>query len=108
MQLCFVLVALVAPIHGLSVGREVHTEDAVILKPGNSSLSGSVNLRGLGYYYTSFYQDKSCDSSSMVLQEGYVTGKCLQLKLSKKDKAIVKSPSVRFDCSGIAGKKLEC
>ncbi len=74
----FLPVALAIPI-SVSFGRDVHIEDVAILKPGNSSLSGAVNLKGLGYYYTSFYQDAACSDASKTFQEGYATGKCLQL-----------------------------
>ena len=50
-----------------------------------------VNTRGMGYYYSSFYQGTSC-AGTPTYQEGYVTGKCLKLG----------SPvgaSVRMDCS---------
>jgi hypothetical protein len=104
----FLAAALVSPL-ALSFGRQVHNEDVVILKPGNSSLSGTVNLKGLGYYYTSFYQDSSCSDASKTFQEGYATGKCLQLHLApqKSDPLLNLSPSVRLDCSGASGKERE-
>ena len=56
-----------------------------------------VNTRGMGYYYSSFYQGTSC-AGTPTYQEGYVTGKCLQLG----SPAGISSPhgtSIRMDCS---------
>ena len=70
----------------------VHVENVVV----NSTSLPYVNTRGMGYYYTSFYQSAGCIGSP-TFQEGYVTGKCL--KLASPSGITTSGTSIRMDCS---------
>ena len=73
--------------------KSVRTED--VQWPDGTSTT-SVNLRGMGYYSTAFFSTATC-TGSPSFQEGYATGRCLQL---------ANGGSVRMDCvgSGLGGK----
>ena len=79
----------------------VRSENIVL---GNPTDITSINTRGIGYYYASYYAGAGCVGKP-TYQEGYATGKCLTLGTPPgvtSPQQLSTNPlktSIRMDCS---------